>query len=102
VVVFDVVSEVAWPLPFSALGGPTAVPAGDTHPPAVTSAGWQRKNVTVPVGVPPTPSDTVAVSLTEVFGATPPPVGFDSVETVDGVCTVVKHSVVAFVWFCGL
>jgi hypothetical protein len=49
---------------------------------AVTSFGWHRKNVTVPVGVgcpgPPVP-DTVAVSVTDTPASMGPLVGFDKV-----------------------
>jgi hypothetical protein len=91
-------SDVACPS-LSVFTAPTCVPSSAPHPtPTVTSAGWHRKNVTVPVGVGcPAPPVTVAVSVTADPGTTPPPVGVDSVTVVDGCLSTVKHSVTVFV-----
>ena len=101
-VVFVVDSDVATPLAFKvspAAGVPICVPAVPSHPPDVTSDGWQRKNFTVPVGTGcPAPPVTVAVSLTDVPGTTLPPVGLDVVAVFDGCLAVVKHSLVLLVW----
>jgi hypothetical protein len=95
-------SDVACPL-LSVFTAPTCVPAGATHPtPAVTSAGWHRKNATVPVGVGcPAPPLTVAVSVTAVPGTTPPPLGTDCVTVVDGCFAGLKHSLPGSVWLDG-
>jgi hypothetical protein len=62
-----VASDAAWPL-LSVFAAPTCVPP-DGQPAAVTSFGWHRKKVTVPVGVGcPAPRVTVAVSVTAVPG----------------------------------
>ena len=95
---FVVDSDAATPLPSSgspAAGVPICVPAVPSQPPAVTSAGWQRKNFTSPVGVGPLP-DTVAVSLTDVPASTVPD-GLAEVTVVEGCFTVVKHSFVLLV-----
>ena len=94
--VFVVASDVACPL-LSGFALPICVPP-DTHPwPAVTSLGWHRKNVTVPVGIGPTP-DTVAVSVTDVPGTTAAEFVLAWVVVVEACGTVLKHSLVASVW----
>src|SRR5437667_177073 len=83
--------EVAVP-PVRVCGVPTCAPPAEQSPPfAVTVAGSQRKNVTVPVGVGPEP-ETVAVSVADVPGATLPPVGFDCVVVEEDSSATVKHS----------
>jgi len=98
VVVFVVAADVACPLA-SVIAPPICVPAGETHPwPAVTSFGWHRKNVTVPVGVGcPAPPLTVAVSVTDVPGTTVVLFVLACVAVLDVCFTVVKHSLAAFV-----
>ncbi len=83
--------DEAWP-PESVTAVPIWVPPVGQLP-DVRSVGPQRKNVTVPAGVPELP-DTVAMSLAVVPGTTLPPVGVEDVETVAVWRTVVKHSLV--------
>jgi hypothetical protein len=98
--VFVVASDVACPLA-SVLAAPISAPP-DTHPCPVTSAGWHRKNTTVPVGVGcPAPPATVAVSVTDVPGDTFVLFVLACVAVVDGCLATVKHSLTAFVWLEG-
>ena len=53
----------------------------------------------MPIGTGwPTPPETVAESETLVPGTTLPPVGVEVVTVDEGCFSVVKHSVVMFVW----
>ena len=89
--------DVACP-PLNAIALPTCAPAGLGHPAAVTSAGWHRKNTTVPVGVGcPAPPVTVAVSVTDVPGDTFVLFVLACVAVPDGCFATVKHSLAAFV-----
>ena len=95
-------SDVACPS-LSVFALPTCVPLPTGHPAAVTSFGWHRKKITVPVGVGcPAEPVTVAVSVTDVPGVTLSPDGLDCVAVADGSTVVVKHSLAAFVWPEGL
>src|SRR5436309_1582187 len=81
------VDNVAPPFPST-----TFAPSGGPRDPHSFPARRSSDLVTVPVGVgcPAAPA-IVAVSVTDVPGTTPLPVGFDAVVGVDGCFTVVKN-----------